>query len=278
MPAIDGKSRVIVQRGGRNDGHLGNVFRTNRVRVTDGDMFVDGVGRLAALVEIQVLEYLNRCQLPLAYVGHEGDLDSPMPTFTVQLARMIPVKIIVCNESAKGGSYHLRHPNIPEGTKFEQPQVQFFYKTEGGEFRGRSIGVDNPLVLFSDDGYRMTFHHPYQPLNHERPMLEVTYDLLKPDDRKQLHNELQLCSMLALRVNEVLKAAWQRLGGWLIDFKLECGYTRDDSLVVADAPDFDSWRVRYQGQLLSSHRFSKSDEPEEIVKVYKLTQKLTNQF
>ena len=55
--------------------------------------------------------------------------------------------------------------------------------------------------------------------------------------------ELEQIKTMALRVDELLKAAFHRMGIELVDFKLEFGRTPDGTLVLADEISPDTCRL-----------------------------------
>ncbi len=213
--AIEGKTKILSPMGGETG--LWLVTSKDDITAGDGakrDVF-SGKGALANQITCDVFERLKHYGVPLAYVRQQGD------SFITKWADMFPVEIVVRNEAF--GSYCKRHPEVAPGTLFKQPMVEFFYKTNKRNFFGLPLECDDPLMVFSDDGVRLSLHHPGRPLDHERPMVEVVHAEMSVATRRQLHEDLKTCCRLALQVNMHLKTAWQQQGGRLVDFKIECG-------------------------------------------------------
>lgn len=232
-----------------------------------------GKGVLANATTCHVFEALRLFNVPLAFEQRDGD------SFITRLIEMIPVEIVVRNVAV--GSYCKRNPDVEKGHRFNKPVVEFFFKTHDKTFRGHVLETDDPYMSFSDDGSRLAFHHPDKPINHERPMLEMNWELMSMDERRILNGQLTYCKFLALAVNKVLKELWGVIGGDLHDFKIECGYIADDfdtEIMVGDVIDCDSWRVMWHNQQLSKQPFREGMSTNELLPVYQLVEELTRQF
>lgn len=244
---------------------LVDVESLNTLTAKDGAVRAsfEGKGALANATTCHVFERLKHHGVPLAYVRREGD------RFISRLAEMIPVEVVIRNKAT--GSYLKRNEGIEDGHVFESPVVEFYYKTTGSMCFGVYLGVDDPLMLFSDDGTRLTLHHPGRPINHEEPLLEVTHEQMTVADRRFLHEQLKTCRQLAQLVNRYLTEAWRQLEGDLIDLKIECGVV-DGRVVVADVIDCDSWRVMYKGQQLSKQPFREGEGVDKMKRIYTLVE------
>lgn len=268
---IEGKTKIIEPLEGMR---FGLVHSKDDITAADGAKHhvLPGKGVLANATTCHVFDLLQTKGVPLAYVEREGDM------FLTQLVDMIPVEIVVRNEAA--GSYCKRNPDVPTGTQFEEPVVEFYYKTSGKDFFGTSIEVDDPLMRFSEDGDRITLHHPGRPIDSNDPMLVVRNDQIQivGYDRIMLFGQLQLCMKRALDVNTHLKQAWAHQGGRLIDFKIECGVARDGTIVVADVIDCDSWRVIWNEMQLSKQKYRDGADLDAVLQVYQEAERLTRNF
>jgi phosphoribosylaminoimidazole-succinocarboxamide synthase len=144
---------------------------------------------------------------------------------------MIPVEVVVRRVAT--GSYLKRYPEVEDGTRFDKLVVEFFYKTKNRELHGMQLPCDDPLMVWG--GNKWNLHLPGKP---------EAEGFIQPLDDRSLFLTLAHCSVLAERVFMILEAAWQDLGGELWDFKLEFG-KKDNTLLVADVIDCDSWRVKW---------------------------------
>lgn len=266
---IEGKTKILSPMEDKTG--LWLVTSKDDITAGDGakrDVF-SGKGTLANQITCDVFERLKYHGVPLAYVHQQGD------SFVTNWADMFPVEIVVRNEAF--GSYCKRNPEVIPGTLFKNPMVEFFYKTNNRDFFGVELACDDPLMVFSDDGVRLSLHHPGHPIDHERPMVEVAHAQMSVPTRLQLFEDMKTCHRLALQVNTHLKTAWEQQGGRLVDFKIECG-RQTGLIVVADVIDFDSWRVMLGDKPLSKQIYRDGGSDEDVMAAMRLTAKITSGF
>ena len=121
----------------------------------------------------------------------------------VKKVSIVPLEVIVRNVAA--GSFSKRY-GVEEGVVFDAPTVEFSYKNDD---------LGDPLLNTS----------------HALALKLATAE------------ELEQIKAMALRVDELLKAAFHRMGIELVDFKLEFGRTPDGKLVLADEISPDTCRL-----------------------------------
>ena len=121
----------------------------------------------------------------------------------VKKVSIVPLEVIVRNVAA--GSFSKRY-GVEEGVVFDAPTVEFSYKNDD---------LGDPLLNTS----------------HALALKLATAE------------ELEQIRTMALRVDELLKAAFHRMGIELVDFKLEFGRTPDGKLVLADEISPDTCRL-----------------------------------
>ena len=121
----------------------------------------------------------------------------------VKKVSIVPLEVIVRNVAA--GSFSKRY-GVEEGVVFDAPTVEFSYKNDD---------LGDPLLNTS----------------HALALKLATA------------GELEQIKAMALRVDELLKAAFHRMGIELVDFKLEFGRTPDGKLVLADEISPDTCRL-----------------------------------
>ena len=121
----------------------------------------------------------------------------------VKKVSIVPLEVIVRNVAA--GSFSKRY-GVEEGVVFDAPTVEFSYKNDD---------LGDPLLNTS----------------HALALKLATAE------------ELEQIRTMALRVDELLKAAFHRMGIELVDFKLEFGRTPDGTLVLADEISPDTCRL-----------------------------------
>ena len=268
MSRIEGKTKWLEFL----DGGLARVHSKDDITAGDGAKHhvLKGKGKLANATSCNVFELLQLKGVSVAYIERDGK------TFVTQMVDMIPVEVVVRNEAA--GSYCNRTPEVSPGTVFQEPVVEFYYKTNGRKFFGETLEVDDPLMIFPGDGSELSLHHPGKPLGKDNALLTVSNKHILKKDRKALFEKLAVCYILALQVNENLKRAWQQQDGRLVDFKIECGVTHDGQIVVADVIDCDSWRVMWKGQQLSKQKYRDGGSLDDVLRVYAIAEKLSRAF
>lgn len=121
----------------------------------------------------------------------------------VKKVSIVPLEVIVRNVAA--GSFSKRY-GVEEGVVFDAPTVEFSYKNDD---------LGDPLLNTS----------------HALALKLATAE------------ELEQIKTMALRIDELLKAAFHRMGIELVDFKLEFGRTPDGTLVLADEISPDTCRL-----------------------------------
>lgn len=241
---------------------------TSKDDITAGDGakhdVLPGKGALANAITCNVFEMLERNSVPTTFIKRVGD------QFIARRASMVLFEVVVRNVAT--GSALKRNPELEDGHRYDEPEVEFFLKTTGKNYDGVDLPCDDPLAAILPDG-RLGLYRPDKPVDGEpfhiisQPFGEGTYF-------KDLFFKLR---RLALLVNIHLKAAWEKVGGDLWDYKIECGWV-DDELRVADVIDFDSWRVFYNGKPVSKQLY-RDDEPlEAVLKAMQLTKELTDGF
>ncbi len=121
----------------------------------------------------------------------------------VKKVAIVPLEVIIRNISA--GSFAKRY-GVEEGIVFDQPTIEFSYKNDD---------LGDPLI------------NDYHAL------------ALKLATREEIEN----IQAMAFKVNEVMKAYFDKLNVILVDFKLEFGKTPDGKIILADEISPDTCRL-----------------------------------
>ncbi|NTU81500.1 MAG: phosphoribosylaminoimidazolesuccinocarboxamide synthase [Chloroflexales bacterium] len=167
---------------------------------------IAGKGALAGRTTANVFALLDRAGVPTHFVS------APEPTVTVvRRCAMIPLEVVTRRLAT--GSYPRRHPEVPEGQRFDPPLVELFLKDDAAH---------DPLIS-----------------EHEI----VARGIASPDEVAQMAES-------ARRVFTLLEGAWAAQDVTLVDLKIEFGRAPSGSaaptgasLLVADVIDNDSWRI-----------------------------------
>ncbi|MGN1007459.1 MAG: phosphoribosylaminoimidazolesuccinocarboxamide synthase [Butyricicoccus sp.] len=121
----------------------------------------------------------------------------------VKKVSIVPLEVIIRNISA--GSFAKRY-GVEEGIVFDQPTIEFSYKNDD---------LGDPLI------------NDYHAL------------ALKLATAEEIEN----IKTMAFKVNEVMKAYFDKLNVILVDFKLEFGKTSDGTIILADEISPDTCRL-----------------------------------
>ncbi len=266
---IEGKTKFLTRLWDGAD--VASVTTKDDITAGDGakhDILI-GKSELATRTTCNVFEYLRSKGVPVAYIGRDGPT-----TFLTWIVDMISVEVVV--RQIATGSYLKRNPAVAEGTMFNNPVVEFFYKTTGRRIGDQELPCDDPLMIWKAGSGRYDgeydLHLPNQPISPE------SYTGVSIREAISLSRELEECRMIALEVNRHLLDAWVRLRGTLYDFKLEFGVLPGGRIVLADVVDCDSWRVKWNGIQLSKQGYREGDDLGRVLGVYRLAASLSDQF
>lgn len=264
---IEGKTKTVAPLWEGAD--VGIVTTKDDITAGDGakhDIMI-GKAELATRTTCNVFEYLRAKGIPLAYIGRDGPT-----TFLTRICEMIPVEVVVRRIAM--GSYCKRNPEVEAGTIFEEPVVEFFYKTTERRLGDRELPCDDPLMELCEN-YKCL--HLFLP---DRPSADGYLGRLEfsDTDAETWKSQLEECIIIATDVNTHLRDAWRMLGGTLYDFKLEFGVLPDSSIVLADVVDCDSWRVKWNGVQLSKQGYRDGDDLNRVLNVYRLAASLTDRL
>lgn len=263
---IEGKTKIVAPLW--EGAEIGLVTTKDDITAGDGakhDIMI-GKAELATRTTCNIFEYLRSQGTPVAYVGRDGPT-----TFLTRICTMIPVEVVVRRIAT--GSYLKRHPDVADGTIFQSPVVEFFYKTTGRRVGAQVLPCDDPLMKWND----VYSWHLYLP---NKPSVDGYIGRLElPDsDAETLKRQLGECAVIATDVDKHLHDAWHMLDGTLYDFKLEFGVLPDGSIVLADVVDCDSWRVKWNGIQLSKQGYRDGDDLNRVLGVYRLAASLTDRL
>jgi phosphoribosylaminoimidazole-succinocarboxamide synthase len=264
---IEGKTKVLTPLW--IGAEVGSFMAKNDITAGDGAKHdvMPGKAELATRTTCNVFEYLRSKGTPVAYIGRDGPT-----TFITRICNMVPVEVVV--RRIAFGSYCKRHPDIVAGTVFEDPVIEFFYKTTGRRNGDQELPCDDPLMKWNDSDGGWDFYLPNK-LASEGYIARAQFMSLY-EGVGTLNRLLEECAIVAVGVNMHLKNAWQMLGGTLYDFKLEFGVLPDGSVVLADVVDCDSWRVKWNDIQLSKQGYRDGDDLSRVLGVYRLAASLTD--
>lgn len=195
----EGKTKILYAHPEKAD----LVYMVHKDSLTAGDgarrSILPDKGKLACRTTSNVFYLLEQEGISTHYVGMVGDHIN-----LVIRCEMIPLEVVMRRIAT--GSYLKRNPGVAEGTRFDPPLVEFFYKDDA---------LHDPLVTDEEIG-----------------KMGVATSL-----------EIETMREVGRRVFAVLEAAWAKQDITLVDLKIEFGRAPDGALLVADVIDNDSWRI-----------------------------------
>jgi phosphoribosylaminoimidazole-succinocarboxamide synthase len=144
--------------------------------------------------------------------------------FLARRATMVPLECVARRVAT--GSYLKRNPDVVEGNRFDNLQLEFFHKDDANH---------DPMVEFNGEQW-----DKFDPkLPKEKGHLETL-----PGGWLGLsETDVQNMQEMTARVFEILESAWAAQGVMLVDLKIEFGRDKEGRLIVADVIDNDSWRI-----------------------------------
>lgn len=194
----EGKTKIIYAH--RADPTLAWMVHKDAITAGDGARrnVLPGKGRLSGRTTANVFRLLRSAGIPTHFVDCPAD-----DVMLVRRCQMIPIEFVLRRIAT--GSYLKRHP-VPEGTRFDPPLVEFFFKDDANH---------DPLVD--------------EPWIHAR-------GIATPAETERMR-------VVGQQVFAALESAWDALGVQLVDLKIEFGRDAAGELLVADVIDNDSWRL-----------------------------------
>lgn len=213
-----------------------------------------------------VFELLNRCGIKTHFMSRAGKNG-----FLARECEMIPVEVVVRRIAT--GSYLKRNPKVANGTVFDEPVVEFFYKDDE---------LHDPIIVID------TINPEWWQLYDAHKPLDI-YNIYEPEKNPSYIDtmgcyftleEARYIEEQAKQIFLILEKAWKELGITLWDFKIEFGRRKDNGeIVVADVIDNDSWRIRTEnGQQLDKQVYREGGELREVSNLYEIVSNLTNRF
>jgi phosphoribosylaminoimidazole carboxylase/phosphoribosylaminoimidazole-succinocarboxamide synthase len=270
----------------------GMVLLAAKDDITAGDGakrdIIPGKAKWATTTTCNVFRTFKRVNpsAPVAFVEQVDDT-----RFKAKQCTMLPFEVVI--RRAAYGSYLKRHPEVEKGKEFHELKCEFFLKTTGKRFGGHEFPVDDPLANFEISmGGRFFLYDPRLPFEHvggksylmQIPAAEIVDPSLKVSVITSLEQEmyhwwlLRWMEKYASQAFEIIEEQWKKLGGRLVDWKVEFGVDADGNLLLADVIDNDSWRVIMNGEHIDKQRYRDGSSLEDVADRYKYVAELTSRF
>jgi phosphoribosylaminoimidazole-succinocarboxamide synthase len=200
----EGKTKRIYAHPAESE--LAIIVSKDDITAGDGARrnVITGKGSVSGRTTTNVFQLLRRNGIATHFVTAIDDA-----SMVVQRCRMIPIEVVTRRFAT--GSYLKRFPQVSEGTRFEPPLSELFFKDDANHDPLMSV----PELVAANVCDRVT---------------------------------LEAMQHMAQQVFLVLEKAWATHDITLVDLKVEFGYTSTGDLVLADVIDNDSWRLWPAGQ------------------------------
>lgn len=213
---------------------------------------IPGKGKLVARTVERTARLLASCGFPVAFI----DQDSANSYLALNL-RMIPVEAVARRFSE--GSMPKRHPEFPEGHRFEEPVIELFLKTKDRVWKtpqGEVIDLpcDDPLMLIDELSGVISLHIPSLQMASYPAFQSLRFNQVFTCDRSVLVD----VKRMTLDAFVVCELAMELLDGSLLDFKLEYGLLHN-KLFIAEPPSFEEWRLLVDVYHLDKEPFRKGE-------------------
>ena len=239
-----GKTKVIEDAGN------GEVLVRNMDDITAGDGakhdVLEGKGAASTRTTCNIFELIEKNGVRTHFVERVDAV-----TFKARNVAMIPLELIARRIAT--GSFLDRHPDVVDGTVFEELVFELFEKDDPNH---------DPLLEFDFEAGILRRYVPNKKaaaaigpdvkagdLISEEPLADSRYADVTPELVEQLQGA-------TLRTFEIIEEAWKQRGGTYFDYKIECGFDRETGeLLVADVIDSDSGRLRFGDKDMSKQAY-----------------------
>lgn len=265
----EGKTKKIQAVKGKPD--LVLVISKDDITAGDGAKhdILPSKAVLATNTTCNVFELLRSHGLPIAYIERDN-----VNSFVAPKCAMLPYEVVVRAEAY--GSYLKRNPHLEKGHVLPELVVELFLKTSHRRWMGHKLACDDPLMYYNPRPGVVRLYDPSGPIDLEKPFLQLREsEVFSRKDQPMLFGKMRT---IAERAFVILKQAWAREGGNLVDFKVEFGIDMHDELLLADVIDSDSWRVLKNGEHLDKQHYRDGGSPEETRSKYAIASEITDRF
>lgn len=264
----EGKTKKVLGISGDYE----KVILESKDDITAGDGAKHDVipqkGILANRTTCNVFSLLKKCNIPVAF-----DKQLNEKSFLAQRCKMIPLEVVVRREAH--GSYLKRNPYFLKGMVFPKLIVEFFLKTSNRKWNNVDIPCDDPMIVIKE--YGSDLFEASKPILNQEPFLTVSLSDIFGDENR-MGELVSSMSYVARMSFLVLEKSWQLLGRRLVDYKVEFGLTKENSLLLADVIDNDSWRVLEDGMYIDKQIYREGAALSEVAEKYKMVAGLTDRF
>lgn len=217
--------------------------------------------------------------LPVAFVEQRNER-----IFKAKRCTMLPFEVVI--RRAAYGSYLKRHPEVEKGKEFYDLKYEFFLKTTDHRFKHHAFTVDDPMLIYNKGrGGWAYIYDPTKSFTDSEAFLTSVAMSDVVDGSLTINEVGDDMSMLFFLMKEyasqafiIIEEAWKKLGGTLVDYKVEFGVDSEGNLLLADVIDNDSWRLFLDGAHADKQRYRDGASLEDVGAHYARVAGLTTRF
>ncbi|PIS32430.1 phosphoribosylaminoimidazolesuccinocarboxamide synthase [Candidatus Peregrinibacteria bacterium CG08_land_8_20_14_0_20_41_10] len=220
----EGKTKIVWAVLGTDE-----VLIESKDEITAGDGakhdLIKRKGFLSTETTCNCFRLLNKAGVPTHFVKRVNK-----KTFRARRMQMIPIELVARRIAT--GSFLKRHPDVQEGTVFDELKVEFFLKDDARH---------DPLMSYNESDefwylWDAKIPFPSDFVDKLSSASIIAGHILDGKVAAELED-------ITRRVFLIFEKAWSQQNVNLVDLKIECGYTTDGILLVGDVIDNDSWRI-----------------------------------
>ncbi|MDP3948538.1 MAG: phosphoribosylaminoimidazolesuccinocarboxamide synthase [bacterium] len=225
-------------------------------------------GKLANETTCNVFRLLKACGLPVAFEEQDS-----ATSFVAPCCTMLPYEVNARRTAF--GTYVESHPEVPKRHLFPKLITEFHLKTKDKKWNEHALACDDPLMAGQEMGMIRLFNQ-HKPLLGQGPFLVLDKgDVFSREQEWKLFPEMD---RLVRRIFLMLEKAWQILGIELVDIKVEFGFDKNGTLLIADVIDNDSWRLIERGEHLDKELYRQGGVLTKVTENYRRVAMLSNRF
>lgn len=264
----EGKTKVPFRVIGSQ--HLVNLVITDDITAYNGKFHhvVSGLGEIQNDVTCRLFSLLEACNIPVAFVCRQDDT-----SFIAHWCDMLKFEV-VCRGRATG-SVLKRRPELSRGQALFPTPVEYFLKTSNKQWCGRALPVDDPFVLFLENG-NLALHDPAVPIG-EPFMVIPGREVFGSHDVSTLLAQIEHETPLAFNL---LADAFDGKNASLWDMKFEWGQRKQDrKWVIADDLGPACMRLtNAAGEKCDKDPYRETGSPELALAAFEKNRKLVRQI
>jgi len=228
----EGKTKIVEDAGN------GEVLVRSKDDITAGDGanhdVLQGKAAASTRTTANIFRLLERHGIPTHFVDGVDEV-----TFRARDVQMIPLELVARRYAT--GSFRDRFPQLADGALLDELAFEIFEKDDAHhdpllEFDFQK-GVLRRYVPNTKAAQAIGANVKAGDLLSEEPLGGSRYSYVTPDLLSRLKSR-------TVSAFEIIEQAWKEQGGVYVDFKIECGFDRQNGdLLIADVIDSDSGRL-----------------------------------